>query len=228
MPLANLASGEKRFLYLDEFNPVEFASTPERKPTLPKTTIKKLLAGQSLEVQVSQSFNNGNADVRWQYGAAITAKLAGLWEPTNVVSAEDIKHFQTRVYQFNVLVPIRGDLKDTPLCAASWCQWVVKDASAFANRRSSIVRAVVDQVDEDVDPTSGKVDGFDEIMLQAAIPQPVRIGLKRDVDELGAVHIRELTEDDWKNLSSWANLRPLQQRRIMIIVTAFYRELPNV
>ena len=217
MPLANLASGDKRFLYLDEFNPVEFASTPEKKPTLPKTTIKKLLAGQSLEVQVSQSFNNGNVDIRWQHGAAITAKLEGLWEPTTVVSAEDIKHFQSRVFQFKVLVPIRGALKDTPLCAASWCRWVVSDALAFGNRRSSPVNAVSDHPS---DPAGAVVEGFNEIMSQAAIPDPMRNALKRDVEMLGAVHVSELLKDDWLNLPSWPTLRPLQQRRIMGIVTA--------
>ena len=36
IPLANLALKNKRFLYLDEFNPVEFASLPEKTPTIPK------------------------------------------------------------------------------------------------------------------------------------------------------------------------------------------------
>ena len=161
---------------------------------------------------MSQSFNNGNADVRWTQGAAITAKLEGLWEPTSVVTVEDIRHFQSRVHQFNVLVPIRVELQDTPLCAASWCRWVVADAIAFASRRHASLH-VADGMEPPGPPAS--VDGLSELMRQAAIPDSVRCELQRDVEMLGAVHVRELTEPDWTNLASWAILRPLQQRRIL-------------
>ena len=59
------------------------------------------------------------------------------------------------------------------------------------------------------------VDGLAELMNQAAIPESVRCGLQRDVEMLGAVHVRELAEPDWTNLASWTILRPLQQRRIL-------------
>jgi hypothetical protein len=48
-------------------------------------------------VQVSQSFSNGNVDLRWDQGAAMATKAEGLWEPAASVSAEDIRHLQSRV-----------------------------------------------------------------------------------------------------------------------------------
>jgi hypothetical protein len=57
----------------------------------------KVISRQWLEVQVSQSFSNGNVDLRWDQGAAMATKAEGLWEPTASVSAEDIRHLQSRV-----------------------------------------------------------------------------------------------------------------------------------
>ena len=62
---------------------------------------------------------------------------------------------------------------------------------------------------------SAFVDGLAELRDQAAIPESMRCGLQRDVEMLGAVHVRELTEPDWTNLVYWTTLRPLQQRRIL-------------
>ena len=118
--LANLALRSQRFLYLDEFNPVEYASVPATAPTIPKTTLCKLLSGQWLEVAVSQSFQNGNSDIRWTQGIVITAKAKDLWKPTGHVSAEDIRHLQNRVEQFTATATITGKLKDFPLCKESF------------------------------------------------------------------------------------------------------------
>ena len=72
----------------------------------------KLFSGQWLEVQVSQSFSNGNVDLRWDQGAAMTAKAEGLWEPTASVSAEDIRHLKSRVEQFTATKQITTVLRD--------------------------------------------------------------------------------------------------------------------
>ena len=71
----------------------------------------KLFGGQFLEVQVSQSFHDGNLDCRWRRGVAITSKLKGLWDPRGPVSQEDISHLQNRVEQFTVSAKLqRKDL----------------------------------------------------------------------------------------------------------------------
>ena len=133
MPLANLALKKKRFMYLDEFNMVEFASCPPKRPTIPKTMQMKLFAGQKLEVQVSQSFQNGNADVRWNQGVAMTVKSEGLWSPNAVVSSEDVRHLQSRVEQFTATAQIaRSALTDMPKCKESFSKWVVAGACAWA------------------------------------------------------------------------------------------------
>ena len=204
MPLANLASGEKRFLYLDEFNPVEFASTPVRPgPTIPKTTIKKLLAGQWLEVQVSQTFNNGNADVRWTQGAAITAKLKGLWDTAGPVTDEDIRHFKSRVELFTAVKPVPGKLKDTPLCPESWCQWVVRDAEAFAARNVDVFGLATPQSiahlafgdDGSAGPITFSVIGLADLLGRASIPPDVSSVFEQAVLDLGAIHVNELESD---------------------------------
>ena len=134
MPLASLVAPGKRFLYWDEFSPTEFASRPRSRPTVPAVTFKKLLGGQLMEVQVSQSFSNGNPWFRWQRGAALTAPLADLWKEDPPVTAEDIRHMQSRVDLYQALVPIQGPLRDTPHCPESWCAWVVEESTQFAAR----------------------------------------------------------------------------------------------
>ena len=212
MPLANLALKSKRFLYLDEFSPVEYASNPAKSPTIPKAMLCKLLAGQWLEVSVSQSFQNGNADIRWSRGVAITAKCEGLWTPTEHVSAEDIKHMKSRVEQFEATSPIRGELKDTPLCKETFCQWLVRNAAAWAVRGS--VRAVA------AAPSTapGTLLGLAAFCQQVHLPEDVALALEREMLSAGAVHVRELTATDWGGLASWSSLRPLQQRRILAAV----------
>jgi hypothetical protein len=106
MPLVNITKGHKRFMYLDEFQCVEYASMPDRKPTIPVTTLLKLFGGQHFEVQVSQSFHDGNLDCRWTRGIAITSKLQGLWVPRGPVSAEDVVHLQNRVEQFTAVAQL--------------------------------------------------------------------------------------------------------------------------
>ena len=83
---------------------------------------------------------------------------------------------------------------------------------AFASRRHASLH-----VADGLGPqgATASVDGLAELMDQAAIPESMRSGLQRDVEMLGAVHVRELTEPDWTNLASWTILRPLQQRRIL-------------
>ena len=83
---------------------------------------------------------------------------------------------------------------------------------AFVSRRHASLH-----VADGLEPqgASASVDGLAELMDQAAIPESMRCGLQRDVEMLGAMHVRGLTEPDWTNLASWAILLPLQQRRIL-------------
>ncbi len=64
----------KRFIFWDDYRPVEFA----HKETVPVATSLSLFIGKDTEVQVSQSFNDGNLDVKWPRGVVFTAKEEGL------------------------------------------------------------------------------------------------------------------------------------------------------
>ncbi len=136
MPLANLAGGKKRFIYLDDYRPVEYASVPSRSPTLAVPTFLKLLGGQFLEITVSQSFNNGNADIKWQRGLVMTAKCEGLWVSSNgVVSPEDIRHMQSRVHQFHAMAQLPTEaLRAVPPCPEGFSRWLLLGSAEAAAR----------------------------------------------------------------------------------------------
>ena len=148
MPLANLAKHKnKRFLYFDEFRPVEYAAVPDRAPTIPVVTFLKLFGGQHMEVQVSQAFNDGNDDMRWQRGAAMTSKLDGLWTPTGRVTPEDVAHMQARVDLFVATAQLTR-MRDVPRCKETFAKMLLEKAAAFASRRLAEPQADVSD-DED-------------------------------------------------------------------------------
>ena len=150
MPLASLTTGKKRFIYWDEYSPVEFASVPERRPTIPAQVFKKLFAGQTLEIQVSQAFNKENPEMKWTKGAALTAPLQNLWTPTRSCPPEAVRHMQSRVQQFDALVPLASELKDLPLCPETWASWLVSKATSFASKRAAQICAQKPIDDEDL------------------------------------------------------------------------------
>ena len=110
---------KKRFIFWDDFRPVEFA----HKDTIPVATFLSLFIGKDTEIQVSQSFNDGNLDVVWRRGVVMTAKEDGLWAPTTRVPAEDVRHLQNRVEEFRFTHVMR-DIKDVQSCAPCMARWV--------------------------------------------------------------------------------------------------------
>ena len=132
----------KRFIYWDECRPVELAA----RGTVPVGTFLSLFSGGTLEITVSQSFQNGNAETRWRRGAAMTAKEEGLWDPVPCmpgtglapVSHEDIRHMKSRVRRFPARAPVPdgpggGEFATVPECGESFCRWLVFDAGSFAS-----------------------------------------------------------------------------------------------
>ena len=57
-------------------------------------------------------------------------------------------------------------------------------------------------------------------MAAASLNGPVVAALLADVVAAGAVHVRELTTDDWLALPEWGTLRPLEKRRLTSAVQA--------
>ena len=112
---------KKRFIFWDDFRPIEYA----HNNTIPTGTFLSLFIGKETEIQVSQSFNDGNLDVAWKHGAVFTAKEDGLWMPTTRVSMEDVRHIRNRVeeFQFQYVMP-EGSFKDVESCASCMAGWI--------------------------------------------------------------------------------------------------------
>ena len=121
--LRNLVKN-KRFIMWDDYRPVEFA----HKDTVPVATFLSLFIGQNTEIQASQSFNDGNLDVKWNRGVVFTAKTEGLWDHTSKVSAEDVRHIKNRVQEF-LFTAVVPDLKDVEPCAPCMARWILKYSS---------------------------------------------------------------------------------------------------
>jgi hypothetical protein len=135
--LGRLAKDDIRFIYFDDFRPVDYASLPEENPTIPATEFLALMCGQPFNIQVSQSFNDGHPTQEWHRGIAMTAKAEGLWEPNGRVTSEEVKHMKARVEVFHathVVGENPDDFETSPACAESWCRWVLVDSVAYAAR----------------------------------------------------------------------------------------------
>jgi hypothetical protein len=138
MALANLVKQKqkKKFIYWDDFRPVEYAV----RGTVPVGTFLTLFGGQYLEIKVSQSSQSGYPDIKWDRGAAITAKEEGLWDPCyNVgpgmmaVTHEDVKHMQSRCEVFRATATLATDqFAEVPKCGPSFSRYVVLESLAFA------------------------------------------------------------------------------------------------
>ena len=102
--------------------------------TIPVATFLSLLIGRETEIQVSQSFNDGNLDVCWKRGVVFTGKLEDQWVPTARVSAEDIRHLRSRVdeFRFSHVMP---SLKDVESCAPCMARWILKYSEEAATGR---------------------------------------------------------------------------------------------
>lgn len=211
--LRNLAGGGKRFILWDDFRPVEFA----HERTVPVSLFLSLFVGQHAEIQVSQSFNDGNKDVQWTHGVVFTGKQEGLWQPTNRVSAEDVRHMRNRVHEFvfSAVLPA-GALQDVSSCAPCMASWIVRESAAFdaqggLRRVPALAAAPAPPADQNRAPP---VEGFAELVAAAAVPAEVAEALLQQITALGAVRVRELRLADWQGLQAWAALRPFEQRRL--------------
>lgn len=225
--LRNLTKGNMRFIFWDDYRPVEYAQR-----TVEVATFLSLFTGHPFEVQVSQSFNDGNPDAQWNRGAVMTAKEAGLWEPKGVVSAEDVRHMQSRVQVFPARALPTTAMRDTCPCPGCMCHWI-RESAARADM-DELVRpapaaprpplAVLPLADGARAPPGAatatgalthNVDGLDDLAAKAALPAETVGALRLELVELGAVGVGELSEDDWRSLRAWGALRLFQQRRLL-------------
>ena len=224
--LRNLAGGHKRFIFWDDFRPVEYA----QEKTVPVSLFLSLFIGKSTEIQVSQSFNDGNKDVQWNRGVVFTAKQDGLWQPTRRVGEEDIRHMRNRVREFPFLQPLPdGALKEVAPCAPCMCQWLVSGAAAWDAASNLQVAQPVpvasgwrQRCPLDTDRVSAIV-GLRQALEALKLPRSMSEAIVDDLEKLGAISLTELTLADWESLESWAALRPLQKRRLAQYVRTLFR-----
>ena len=134
-PLQKLAKGDRRFIFFDDYRPVEYAALPRDNPTVSTTTFLAMFCGQPFDIQVSQSFNDGHPEMVWRRGVAMTAKDEGLWNPMGAVTQEDIRHMKARLEVFTAPVQIAENaIAQVPKCGESWSRWLLTDSMAYAAR----------------------------------------------------------------------------------------------
>lgn len=195
---------EKKFLFWDDFRPVEYGQR-----TVPVTTFLSLFQGQPFEVQVSQSFNDGNIDFEWHRGCVLTAKAKDLWKPLPGVDDEDIKHMKSRLLLFTCTETIPA-LKATAPCAVCLSKWV--RAGALEHDGAEALRAPI------LPSTSheeNKLAGMDELASKARLPDSKAKDLADELMSLGALHVAELSRTDWESLNAFERLLPFERRRLL-------------
>ena len=206
---------KKRFIFWDDYSPVEYA----QEKTITKSLFLSLFIGQNVEVQCSQSFSDGNMDVKWNRGVAFTAKSRGLWNATAKISEEDVTHMRNRCEEFRFEHTFdRKELKDVPSCAHHLAKWVLEgasehDAASLVGRSLPQLACATSDFQRAAAPDA--IDGFKHLMEVARIPHPEQHALATDLEELGAADVAELMQSDWESLASWSRLKPLQQRRLL-------------
>ena len=137
--LSKLVQGSVRFIYFDDYRPVDYAAYPKDNPTVPVTDFLALFCGQPFNAQLSQSFHDGHPSMEYHKGAAMTGKEQGLWSPKGDVSPEEVRHMQARVELFratHVVGHCPDDFHQSPACATSLCRWVVVASGRYASRLS--------------------------------------------------------------------------------------------
>jgi hypothetical protein len=215
-PLANITK-EKRFLFWDDYRPVEFA-----QETVDVSTYLSLFNGFPFEVKQSGSYHEANEDFAWHRGCLMTAKSKGLWDAYGEVSQEDVQHMKNRMYIFPCTAVIKR-LKETVPCACCMSKWIVAGA-AEADARVAF-GAVAVQLPIASFPgghaaVQCKVLGMPVVASRAQLPEDVSAALEAELHAAGAVHVKELTVDDWQQLACFPRLKVFQQRRLVSIVTS--------
>jgi hypothetical protein len=212
--LRNIARKHKRFLYWDDYRPVEYAQSDGKKTaTVPVAAFLSLFQGEALEINASQSFHDGNMDVAWKKGCVITAKVKDLWKPTGNISEEDIEHMRNRCEMFVATAKV-AKTHSVPKCEVCMARWIRDGSAEFdqcvpCNTPMSTVAAC----------SGESVAGMDDLCTKAMLPSRTAEALRDDlINHLGATNVQELTVSDWQTLASWTLVKPLERRRLLAVL----------
>lgn len=202
----------KRFVLWDEFEPVAYAATG----VIPKLQFLKAFTGQSFEIQVSQSVQDGNEDFRWNRGAIFTAKGGvEIWKRIAPITDEDITHIRQRVIEFDCVGCINQRPGGVPQCPHCLAKWVCSGAAQHDAAGS--MQALPPPSDV---PTDGDPEGIDAFLAAARLPGPAIEALKLEVRSMGAVDVREVRAADWSSMRSFGSLREFEKRRLLALIPA--------
>lgn len=141
------------------------------------------------------------------------------------VDAEDVEHMKSRVRMFSLKAKLRC-LKDTSVCPHCMCKWIVEGAAAFDRRPALQVAppsAAGVQPGQHHPPSRNEeqgynIIGFSELVRCSSLPAAVADSLSQDLRQMGAVHVCELTLEDWQGCLAIQSARPLEQRRFFNVV----------
>jgi len=212
-----------RFVYWDEYYPVEYAHTG----CVPVDAFLTVYQGKKAEARAAQTHHDGNPEISWSRGVAMTGPNEGLWDPkakngpgTFAVTRENIRHMQGRVEQFEATHEmLRINFKDVPNCKETFCAVVVADSTAFAYRAVPVAvpRAAGAPGSDAGSAEAGAAHllGFEEFVARAAIPAEAARRLELEMVNAGAVHVGELTKVDWEASAAWGTLGVFVRRRIL-------------
>ena len=202
-PLVNL-SKDKRFLFFDDFRPIEYA-----QGTIDVGTFLSLFNGHPFEIRQSQAFRHGNEDFAWRKGCCLTAKDQELWEPWGAVSAEDVQHMKNRMHVFTCHAVLKN-LRQTDPCVPCMCKWI-RDGAAAGDARPLLQPALLGPGPD----TSHDLEGMANLLLAAKLPPGKGKALEAELLALGAVNVKEVDARDWQSLTAFVSLLPFEQRRLL-------------
>jgi hypothetical protein len=184
--------------------------------TVPVAAFLSLFIGKHAEIQVSQSFNDGNLDVQWKRGVVFTAKLEGLWQPASRVTAEEVRHLRNRVEEFHVHAVLGdGGLKEVETCAPCMARWICKYSDEFDATPLRLSAPALRPAATGSLAAFAAVEGFADLATAARLADGTAAELFEQVLNMGAVHVAELRASDWEQLPRWASLRVLERRRLV-------------
>ena len=102
-------------------------------------------------------------------------------------------------------------------CPVCMCRWIVAGAAALdaalgLQPALSIPSGVASKLDV---ARVSAILGLEELLCVLSLCQGAAIALVEDLEELGAISVKEPTFAEWECLGVWAVLKPLQRRRLM-------------
>ena len=199
----------------DDYRPVQYA-----QKTVEVSTVLSLYNGLPFEVQVSQSFHDGNPDFRWDRGAVVTAPEEGLWDPKGIVTAEDIRHMRNRFHPFQCSAVIKS-MKDMGPCAIHMCCWIVDGANAADAKtalRPPLALLAPEGAASSGNLTGGAVAdvaGLTDLASKVRLHPETTAALRAELLSAGAVDMSEVTAEDWSGLSAWGLLKQFERKRVL-------------